>query len=76
VLQNPRPFSATEIEDCWARYFAYGTIERPEQLIAILCREMGWTYEQYLDQPTWFVQSLMYLLSEEAKAAKQRQEAS
>lgn len=37
---------------------------------------MGWTYEQYLDQPAWFVQMLLYLLSEEAKAAKQRQEAS
>lgn len=36
---------------------------------------MGWTYEQFLDQPTWFVQSLVYLLSEESKAIKQRQEA-
>jgi hypothetical protein len=73
---NSRPFSASEIEDCWARYFAFGSIERNEQLVAILCREMGWTYEQYLDQPSWFVQMLMYLISEEAKAAKQRQEAS
>ena len=75
MQQNPRPFSPDEIEDAWARYFAFGSIERPEQLIAIVCREMGWTYEQYLDQPTWFVQMLLYAMSEEAKAINERQEA-
>lgn len=27
--------------------------------IAMFCRRMGWTYEQFLDQPFWFVDILM-----------------
>jgi len=27
------------------------------QIVAI-CQEMGWTYDEYLDQPTWFIDLL------------------
>jgi hypothetical protein len=33
---------------------------------------MGWDYEQYLTQPTWFVQMLLWLMIEETKAANRR----
>ena len=43
--ENPRPFSSEELSAAWHRYFSFGTIEYPEQTIALLCREMKWTYE-------------------------------
>lgn len=24
----------------------------------VLCEKTGWTYDQYLDQPTWFIDAL------------------
>jgi len=33
---------------------------------------MKWDYEQYLAQPTSFVQSLLWLMIEETKAANRR----
>lgn len=26
--------------------------------IITVCQEMGWTYKQYMQQPTWFIASL------------------
>jgi hypothetical protein len=37
------------------------------QLIAVLCKEMGWTYEEYLSQPTWFVAMLFEMMRAEAR---------
>lgn len=39
---------------------------------ALLCREMGWTHAEYLDQPTWFLDQLMAMLSAESKEAERR----
>lgn len=35
-----------------------------------LCREMKWTYEDYLNQPGWLIQVLSEQLIDEAKQAK------
>jgi hypothetical protein len=35
----------------------------------MLCKEMGWTYEEYLAQPTWFIAMLFELLRAEAARA-------
>jgi len=40
------------------------------QITAILCREMGWTYEQYLDQPQEFILMLLELLKAEGEQRK------
>lgn len=45
----------------WRRYFSSGVIEWNIQLVAILCKEMGWGYETYLSQPQEFVFMLMEL---------------
>jgi hypothetical protein len=42
---------------------------------AVICEKMGWTYHDYLAQPSWFVQLLIEKLSIDAKkeeAAKHR----
>jgi hypothetical protein len=50
------------VKAAWRRYFSNGVVEWEIQLIAILCKEMGWTYEEYLSQPSWFVVMLLELL--------------
>ena len=74
MLKNSRPFSPDEIGAAWRRYFVNGTVEYPAQIVAVLCREMGWGYEEYLDQPVEFIHMLLGLMSEEAKDAKRRSE--
>jgi hypothetical protein len=65
--QNPRPFSPEELSAAWRRYFRSKIVEYPEQNIVALCREMQWGYEEFLAQPTWFVQMLTWLIIEESK---------
>ena len=32
-----------------------------------LCRKIGWTYDEYLDAPLWFVNELIKQLNDETK---------
>lgn len=42
----------------------------PEEIkIAVLCQHMGWTYQQYMSQPRWLIQTLEIKLNEEAHEA-------
>ena len=68
-----RPFSPAELSAAWRRYFAVGSLEYPEQMvIAKLCREMKWGYEEFLAQPQWFVHMILSLIIEESnKSARQ-----
>jgi hypothetical protein len=43
-------------------------LEREEFSIALLCREMKWTWDEYQEQPTWFIDILIGLFNAEAKA--------
>lgn len=54
----------------WNRYYRTGGIEWPIQLIAVLCREMGWDYETYLSQPQEFILILFELLRAESEHRK------
>jgi hypothetical protein len=69
VQRNPKPYDAGEVRAAWRRYFSNGVVEWNIQLIAILCKEMGWTYEEYLSQPEWFILMLMELFRAEAAHA-------
>jgi hypothetical protein len=40
--------------------------------VALLCREMKWTYQQYLEQPTFFVEHLAAMLTAEGNVARKR----
>jgi len=38
----------------------------PEEVsIAIVCRDMGWDYETYLNQPKWLIDTLRIMKSAE-----------
>jgi len=39
---------------------------------AILCREMGWTWNELQAQPIWFVKNLMAYLSAESDHIKKQ----
>jgi hypothetical protein len=41
---------------------------------AALCREMHWTWDEYLDQPMPFLWALTALLKAEAKEAERRRQ--
>jgi hypothetical protein len=41
-------------------------------LRAIICREMGWTWQQYDQQPTFFLTYISEAMHAEAAAAKKR----
>jgi len=34
--------------------------------MAMICEKMCWTYEQYIDQPSWFIKLLMLKFSADA----------
>jgi len=39
---------------------------------AILCREIGWTWQEYENQPSWFIDMLMAMLKAEGKEMQRR----
>jgi len=40
----------------------------PEEAVIIqVCREMGWTYQEFQEQPSWFVDLLIELRNLEEK---------
>lgn len=43
-------------------------------LAAIICREYGWTYQEYMDEPASFLLIIRSMLEEEALAAKEKHE--
>lgn len=38
--------------------------------MAIVCEKMGWTFDQYLSQPTWFINLLLAKFSADTKNAE------
>ena len=44
----------------------------PQMVAALLCREMKWTYEEYANQPTWFISTLFSMLRQEAEELNRR----
>jgi hypothetical protein len=42
------------------------------QSAALVCREYGWTWQEYQSQPTWFVKTILSMLREEAEEANRR----
>jgi len=42
--------------------------ELADEFVAVLlCEKMGWTYEQYMAQPLWFIKTIMLKLSIEGE---------
>ncbi len=41
-------------------------------MAALICEKMGWTYQQYMDQPVWFLKTLVLKWSEEAQHNKEQ----
>ena len=35
--------------------------------IILLCKELGWTYDEYMNQPYWFVEGMEEVMRLEAK---------
>jgi len=43
-----------------------------EIAIVTLCQEMKWTYQEYLGQPLWFIQTLMDKLKMDNKKVNKK----
>jgi len=39
---------------------------------AILCREMHWTYQEYSEQPTFFIAILLTMMQSESEERERR----
>ena len=53
----------------WDRYFAGTNADlNSEQVAAIVCREMKWTYEEYQNTPATFIDIVLLMLKAENKA--------
>lgn len=39
---------------------------------AVICREFGWTWNEYWSQPQIFIDTIVSMLNEEAKAQERR----
>ena len=60
------------MELLWRRYFARGKGELPpEMLAAVICREYGWTYYEFMEQPWTFIQAVRTYLTAEAEVMRQ-----
>lgn len=38
--------------------------------VVVICQEMGWTYQEYLETPTWFLNLLAEKLNQDGKELK------
>ncbi len=57
----------------WQRYFSIGKAElNPEMIAALICREMGWTWQEYQNQPAWFVDIIVEMLKAEGEEVGKR----
>jgi hypothetical protein len=43
----------------------------PEVIMAELCRTMGWTWNDYLAQPQWLIDTLLGMMSAEGDKSRQ-----
>lgn len=44
----------------------------PEQVAALVCREMKWTWEDYANQPAWFIKVVLGMIQHEIEEANRR----
>jgi hypothetical protein len=45
----------------------------PEEAVMVqICREMGWTYQEFQNQPSWFIDLLIELRNLEEKEHEKR----
>jgi len=57
----------------WHEFFTLGHAElKPDMLAALLCEDMKWTYQQYRDQPAFFIDILMKMKSERSRAERNK----
>ena len=47
----------------------HGAVDE-DVVIATVCREMGWTYDDYMSQPAYFVELIYEILQGERQAQK------
>lgn len=45
-----------------------------EAFIASICREMKWTYDEYCNQPDWFIETIQVMMSVEGKQNTSKKE--
>jgi len=45
---------------------------RAEMIAALICRETGWTWQEYGDQPAWFIDVVLEMLKAESSAAARK----
>jgi hypothetical protein len=38
--------------------------------VVVICQEMGWTYQEYLDAPNWFINLLVEKMNQDGKEMK------
>jgi len=43
-------------------------------LAALICREYGWTHDEFWSQPQTFIETIMEMLNAEAEAQNKKQE--
>jgi len=47
--------------------------EVPEEVIMVqLCREMKWTYQEFMNQPAWFIDLLLEVINMEEREKERR----
>jgi hypothetical protein len=46
---------------------------KPEMLVALICREMKWTYKEFQDQPAWFIDIILEMLQAESMETDKKQ---
>jgi len=53
---------------------AIGEGSLPEEiLIAEICEKFGWTFQEYLEQPAWFVELIVEKIKAEGEEIKRRE---
>jgi hypothetical protein len=45
---------------------------KEEQIAALICREFSWTWQEYENQPSWFIEIILEMLKAEAEEMKKK----
>ncbi len=57
----------------WCRWFEGKRLEFTEEMQALLiCEKMGWTWDEYLCQPSFFIKMIAEKMAGESMAAKKQ----
>ncbi len=63
------------LEKSYRKFLEKGKGELPEEIIITeICKDYGWTYQEFLSQPYWFIEIILIKMKLEGEFIQKRKE--